>query len=74
MVAVHRGVEHKHKTSLRDLAPHRIDGEEYDVAATDRYINNRRCVREGRTSIQHPADLEIFFMPDLRCLLRVDLL
>ena len=62
MVVVHRGIEHKHKTSLGDLAPHRIDGEEYDVAAPDRYIDNCRCVRKGCTSIQHPADPEIFFI------------
>ncbi len=62
MVVVHRGIEHKHKTSLRDLAPHRIDGEEHDVAASDGDIDNRRSIREGSTSIQHPADPEIFLI------------
>src|SRR6185437_7989820 len=62
MVVVHRGIEHKHKTSLCDLAPHRIDGEEYDVAAPDGYIDNRRSIRERPASIQHSADPKIFLI------------
>jgi hypothetical protein len=64
MVVVERGIEQKHETPLRFLAPHRIVGKEHDVAATERHVDDRWSARQFRASRQHAADPQIFLVSE----------
>ena len=62
MLEVQGGIEEERIAPLRLAAPHRIDGEEQDMALTIRCIDDGRAVCQRLAARQLPADKQVLLV------------
>src|SRR5438552_13026121 len=62
MVVVEHRIKEQEELALSLVTPHRIRGEEYDVALPDRNIHYRRSIRQLRSAGEHAAYQKILLI------------